>query len=288
MPKAVKLYVRYVEAVTYRVGRFAMYLIFAMLGVLLYSSIMKTFFLPSLWTLETAQFLMVAYYMLGGGYSMQMNSHVRMDLLYGRWSPKSKGFSDSVTSFGLVFYLIFVLGALYVADQGRHEFRHRVDGVAGHRHLLQGSGAGEGRNTERRAACRRVGHMSYEMIALLMFAAMMLMLLTGQRVFGAIGIVAVVAALALWGDGGSQLAFSAAMKLMKWYPLLTLPLFIYMGFMLSESKIADDLYHMFHVWMGPLNGGLAIGTIILMVVISAMNGLRAFWCRPASCWCSTA
>jgi tripartite ATP-independent transporter DctM subunit len=60
---------------------------------------------------------------------------------------------------------------------------------------------------------------------------------------------------------------------MKWYPLLTLPLFIYMGYILSESKIADDLYKMFHVWMGPLNGGLAIGTIILMVVISAMNGL---------------
>ena len=115
--------------------------------------------------------------------------------------------------------------------------------------------------------------MSYELIAVLMFSSMMLMLLTGQRVFGAIGFVAVVAALFLWGDGGSQLGFSAAMKLMKWYPLLTLPLFIYMGFMLSESKIADDLYQMFHVWMGPLNGGLAIGTIILMVVISAMNGL---------------
>ena len=115
--------------------------------------------------------------------------------------------------------------------------------------------------------------MSYEWIAILMFSAMMLMLLTGQRIFGAIGFVTVVAALFLWGDGGSQLSFSAAMKLMKWYPLLTLPLFIYMGYMLSESKLADDLYEMFHVWMGPLNGGLAIGTIILMVVISAMNGL---------------
>ena len=109
MPKAVRLYVRYVEAVTYRVGRVAMYLIFAMLGVLLYSSIMKTFFLPSLWTLEMAQFLMVAYYMLGGGYSMQLDSHVRMDLLYGRWSPRGKGFSDSITSFALVFYLIILL-----------------------------------------------------------------------------------------------------------------------------------------------------------------------------------
>jgi tripartite ATP-independent transporter DctM subunit len=111
------------------------------------------------------------------------------------------------------------------------------------------------------------------MIALLMFSSMMLMLLTGQRVFGAIGFVAAMAALFLWGEGGSEMAFSAAMKLMKWYPLLTLPMFIYMGYMLSESKIADDLYQMFHVWMGPLHGGLAIGTIGLMVVISAMNGL---------------
>lgn len=115
--------------------------------------------------------------------------------------------------------------------------------------------------------------MDYELIALLMFSSMMLLLLTGKRVFGAIGFVAVAAALMLWGDGGSEMAFSAAMKLMKWYPLLTLPLFVFMGYMLSESGLAEDLYKMFHVWMGPLHGGLAIGTIGLMVAISAMNGL---------------
>ncbi len=116
--------------------------------------------------------------------------------------------------------------------------------------------------------------MPYEMIAALMFSTMMLMLLTGQRVFGAIGFVAVVAAFFLWGDrGGYDLGFSAAMKLMKWYPLLTLPMFIFMGYVLSESRIADDLYKMFHVWMGGLSGGLAVGTIGLMVLISAMNGL---------------
>ncbi|WOD09477.1 TRAP transporter large permease subunit [Pseudomonas sp. NyZ704] len=115
--------------------------------------------------------------------------------------------------------------------------------------------------------------MSYNVIALLMFSSMMLLLLTGKRVFGAIGFVAVAAALLLWGDGGSEIAFSAAMKLMKWYPLLTLPLFVYMGYMLSESGLAEDLYRMFHVWMGPVHGGLAIGTIGLMVAISAMNGL---------------
>jgi tripartite ATP-independent transporter DctM subunit len=115
--------------------------------------------------------------------------------------------------------------------------------------------------------------MSYELIALLMFSSMMLMLMTGQRVFGAIGAVAALSAVLLWGTGGSDIPFSSAMKLMKWYPLLTLPMFIFMGYVLSESKIADDLYKMFHVWMGPINGGLAIGTIGLMVLVSAMNGL---------------
>jgi tripartite ATP-independent transporter DctM subunit len=115
--------------------------------------------------------------------------------------------------------------------------------------------------------------MSYELIAVLMFSSMMLMLFTGQRVFAAIGAVAAVAAIALWGTGGSDIPFSSAMKLMKWYPLLTLPMFIFMGYILSESKIADDLYRMFHVWMGSVHGGLAIGTIGLMVLVSAMNGL---------------
>ncbi len=109
--------------------------------------------------------------------------------------------------------------------------------------------------------------MSYDLIAILMFSSMMVLLLTGQRVFGAIGFVAVASALLLWGPGGSEMGFNAAMKLMKWYPLLTLPLFIFMGYILSESRIADDLYKMFHVWFGGLNGGLAIGTIGLMVLI---------------------
>jgi len=115
--------------------------------------------------------------------------------------------------------------------------------------------------------------MSYEAIALLMFASMMLLLLTGQRFFGVIGFVGAIFALTLWGTGGEEMPFNAAFVLFNWYPMLTLPLFIYMGYMLSESGIANDLYRMFHVWFGPVRGGLAIGTILLMVVIAAMNGL---------------
>ncbi|MEE9319584.1 MAG: TRAP transporter large permease subunit [Granulosicoccus sp.] len=115
--------------------------------------------------------------------------------------------------------------------------------------------------------------MSYEAIAILMFVSMLLMMLTGQRVFAAIGIVSSLSALFLWGDGAIEMPFNAAFKLFNWYPLLTLPLFVYMGYILAESGIADDLYKMFHVWFGGLRGGLAVGTIALMVIVSAMNGL---------------
>lgn len=115
--------------------------------------------------------------------------------------------------------------------------------------------------------------MSYQVIALLMFASMIIMLLTGQRIFAALGAVATIFALTLWGKGASEMPFHAAFVLMNWYALLTLPMFIFMGYMFSEAGIADDLYRMFHVWMGPLHGGLAIGTMGLMMAIAAMNGL---------------
>lgn len=117
MPKAIRTYVRVVDAVNRVVGRFAMYMIFAMIGLLLYSAITKAFFIPPLWTLEMAQFAMAAYYILGGGYSMQLQSHVRMDLLYERWTTRGKCFVDSITAFCLIFYLILLLyGGLSSTD----------------------------------------------------------------------------------------------------------------------------------------------------------------------------
>ncbi|AUQ55304.1 TRAP transporter small permease subunit [Phaeobacter inhibens] len=109
MPRAIKSYVRAIDAMNRLIGRFAMYLIFVLVGVLLWSSISKTFFNPSLWTLETAQFVMVAYYILGGPYSIQMGSNVRMDLFYGSWSLKTKAWVDAFT----VLFLMFYLGVLF-------------------------------------------------------------------------------------------------------------------------------------------------------------------------------
>lgn len=108
MPGFVSGYIRVVDAINYRVGRVVMYGIFVMAGILLWSSISKTFFLPSLWTLEAAQFAMVAYYILGGPYSIQLDANVRMDLFYGSWSARKKAWVDVFT----IFFLIFFLGVL--------------------------------------------------------------------------------------------------------------------------------------------------------------------------------
>ena len=69
--------------------------------------------------------------------------------------------------------------------------------------------------------------------------------------------------------------FNAAFQVLNWYPLITVPFFVFMGYMLSESGMANNLYRMFHVWFGPVRGGLALGTIGLMVLIAALNGLSA-------------
>jgi TRAP-type mannitol/chloroaromatic compound transport system permease small subunit len=126
MPKAVKTYVRWVDALNRRVGRLAMYLVFIMMGILLYSSISRTIFdLSHLWIVEMAQFTMVAYYLLGGAYSMQLDSHVRMDLLYSRWSPRRKAIADTITVCFLLFYMVLLLYGGYSSTEYALQYGQR-------------------------------------------------------------------------------------------------------------------------------------------------------------------
>jgi len=109
MPRVIKAYVRYVDALNRTVGTVVLYMIFVMMAVLLFGSISRYVFNASfLWVIEMSQFLMAAYYLLGGGYSLQMESHVRMDVFYERWAPRTRAFWDSLTAFCLVFYLGFL------------------------------------------------------------------------------------------------------------------------------------------------------------------------------------
>jgi len=129
MPRIIRSYVRIVDRMNHRIGRFAMYGIFVMVGILLWSSISKTFFTPALWTLESAQFAMVAYYILGGAYSIQLGSNVRMDLFYGDWSDRRKAWFDVFTVFFLIFYLGVMLYGGFSSTTYAFEFGERSSTV---------------------------------------------------------------------------------------------------------------------------------------------------------------
>ncbi|SDY06303.1 TRAP transporter small permease subunit [Citreimonas salinaria] len=105
MIAAMRAYVAVIDRCNRWIGRAVMYGIFVMMAILMWSTISKAFFLPSIWTLEMAQFAMVAYFILGGPYSIQMGSNVRMDLLYGDWSDRRKAQVDAITALFLIVYL---------------------------------------------------------------------------------------------------------------------------------------------------------------------------------------
>ena len=117
MPRGIRTFVRWVDGLNKYVGLIAMYMVFAMIGILMYSSFARVFHWSNLWTLEMAQFAMAAYYMLGGGYSLQEDSHVRMDLLYSRWSPRTRAAVDAVTVLALLFYLALLLWGGYSSTE---------------------------------------------------------------------------------------------------------------------------------------------------------------------------
>ena len=110
MPKIICLYVYLVDWLCIKIGRLTMYMVFVMMFVLVLSFVTRNIInIPLMWIIEMAQFIITGYYLLGGGYSMIMGDHVRMDLVYSKLSDRNKAKMDTFTSFFLVFYLVTLL-----------------------------------------------------------------------------------------------------------------------------------------------------------------------------------
>ena len=129
MPGFLIAYVRWVEAFNRGVGRIAMYLLFVLMGVLLFGSVSRAVWVPQIWTDEMAQFLMVGYFMLGGAWALQMGSAVRMDLLYSTWSDRTKAMVDAVTILALLFYLGVLLWGGVESVQYALQYSERKSGL---------------------------------------------------------------------------------------------------------------------------------------------------------------
>ncbi len=126
--KIIRAYVKYVDYFSVKAGRVAMYAIFLMIGTLLLGAISRNIInLPLSWTVELAQFTITAYYLVGGAYSLQQGAHVRMDLIYARFSERTKAKWDSVTSACLLGYLVCLLigsisSTMYAIEYGQRKF----------------------------------------------------------------------------------------------------------------------------------------------------------------------
>ena len=128
MPKAIVYNVKWVDYISTKLGRFTMYTIFLMIAVLLLGAITRNIInMPLSWTIEMAQFIITGYYIIGGAYSMQLEDHVRMDLLYERYSTKTKAKIDVATNIFLVIYLVTLLigsisSTMYAIEYGQRKF----------------------------------------------------------------------------------------------------------------------------------------------------------------------
>ncbi len=129
MPRAVIAYLHLVEALNYRIGRLAMWSLFVLMAVLAWGAIARVGFSPQIWTDEMAQFLLLGYFMLGGAYALQMGSAVRMDLLYSRWSDRTKAAVDCITIFTLLVYLGVLLWGGIESTQFALEYGERRRGL---------------------------------------------------------------------------------------------------------------------------------------------------------------
>ena len=110
MPSIIKYYVKTIDFISLKTGRATMYLVFVMMFILILSFVSRNIInIPLIWIIEMAQFVMTGYYLLGGGYSMLTDDHVRMDLIYSKLKDKTKALLDSLTSVFLIFYLVVLL-----------------------------------------------------------------------------------------------------------------------------------------------------------------------------------
>jgi len=106
VPKPIVFFVRWVDRINLYAGRLAMVIFFAMAAIMLWSTVSRALFGVSVnWSLEMTQFLLSAFYLLGGAYSLQHGSHVRMDLFYSRLSLRRQAGLDAVTLLAVIFFL---------------------------------------------------------------------------------------------------------------------------------------------------------------------------------------
>ncbi len=115
--------------------------------------------------------------------------------------------------------------------------------------------------------------MSIELLTLLFFLSLFVFLALGLPISFVLGGVSVIFLYFTWGPQSFYMVAAQVWGTMNKFTLIAIPLFIFMAMILERSGMADALYDMMYIWFGPLRGGLAIGTVVICAIFSAMCGI---------------
>jgi len=108
------------------------------------------------------------------------------------------------------------------------------------------------------------------MTTILVFAGLIVLLLSGMPVFAALGLTATVILLAFEGSVSSvgDTVFSHLNKDI----LTTIPLFVLMAQVMIRAKVIDDLYDFANAIVGHVKGGLGVATVLACTIFAAISG----------------
>lgn len=114
-----------------------------------------------------------------------------------------------------------------------------------------------------------------DLLSLLMFAALFVALGLGLHISFSLYAIGFSFAYLLWGVAGMNTVVLAIWGMMNNFPLIAIPLFIFMAMILEKSDLVGDIYECFYKWSGALRGGLAIATVVVGAIIGAVSGVVA-------------
>ena len=115
--------------------------------------------------------------------------------------------------------------------------------------------------------------MSIELLSILFFGSLLVFLVLGLPLTFVLGGVSMIFIYFTWGPEAFYMVAAQTWGAMNKFTLVAVPLFIFMAMILERSGVAKGLYEMMYLWFGPVAGGLAIGTVVICALFSAMCGI---------------
>lgn len=115
--------------------------------------------------------------------------------------------------------------------------------------------------------------MSPLLLLLVFFVSLLIFIFLGYPIGLTLGGLSIWLALIFVGPSVFPLFIARINSLIFNFVLIAIPLFIFMGVMLGQAGISEELYNGMHLMMGPVRGGLAVGTVIISVLLAATTGI---------------